>query len=204
MCLPLAWYTLPRLYRARPSLSCNQKNETYTPASYSLHNAVFCPIMEGKGEYLQSGSTIKHKWQNRTYLIFKFSWDFQVSFTTYHGFIKLPHHFKCVAKVTTWLGFSQLISHCSTTETHNIHIQHKARRETDFCLWQTVIKQPQKRILSWKCIIINCQLHHGPPTLLYYSPTKYTFNVLKTTNYFQKSFQNVIILHTIKKRGKPK
>lgn len=85
-------------------------------SSCSLHNA---PINRQPITVLQSGSTIKHKQQNHMHLIFKFPWDFQVSLTTYHGFIKLPHHFKCVSKVTTWLGLSQFVTHRSATKTRH-------------------------------------------------------------------------------------
>lgn len=65
---------------------------------------------------IQSGNMTGHK-QNHMHLIFKFSWDFQVPLTAYHSFIKLPHHFKCVAKVTTWFGLSQFVTHRSATKT---------------------------------------------------------------------------------------
>ena len=93
---------------------------------------------------LQPGSTIRHT-QNHMHLIFKFSWDFQVSLTAYHGFIKLPHHFKCVTKVTTWLGLSQFVTHCSATKTWhfiaslvNFTIKlHIAEIQLNWLLWQS-------------------------------------------------------------------
>jgi len=100
-------------------VKCSSLTELQTEqnprSSCSLHNV---PINDGQPiTVLQLGSMITYKQQNHMHLIFKFSWDFQVSLTTYHGFIKLPHHFKCVAKVTTWLGLSQLVTHCSATKT---------------------------------------------------------------------------------------
>ena len=92
-----------------PHWATNRKKNPRS--SCSLHNAL---INNGQPiTVLQSGNVIRHKQQNHMHLIFKFSWDFQVSLTTYHGFIKLPHHFKCVAKVTTWLGLSQFVTHRS-------------------------------------------------------------------------------------------
>ena len=120
--LPNSSYVLPfGMIHITEIVKCSTLTELQTeqnPSSRcSLHNT---PINSGQPiTVLRSDSTIRHKQQNHMHLIFKFSWDFQVSLTTYHGFVKLPHHFKCVAEVTTWLGLSQFVTHRSATKTRH-------------------------------------------------------------------------------------